>query len=370
MSVYLVKGKGWRYDFTMKGERYTDTWFKTKREAKDAESRRREELKKPQVQTEMPIDMEFSELVNKRLDSVLAYRCKGHYEHCVYMARRWVKRWVKEGESLKCSEISTNMVEQLILERRKISAETANREIRYLRATFNFGKKKGWFTVNPVDGIGCFPEEEKIKYVPPQGDIDKVIAIADPDTQDYLWTIRETFGRMGEINRLRWDDVDLEHRFVVLYTRKKKNGKLTPRKVPMTTKLFEILQRRHLVRDSSIPLVFWHAYTSSKTREKKVGQFQDRKKIMRTLCKRAGVKYFRFHALRHAGASLMDDSNVPIGAIQNILGHEKRTTTEIYLHRITPIERGAMDTYERARKNSHTNSHTEKDDGRGLAVSY
>lgn len=366
MSVYSVKGKGWRFDFTLKGERYTEAWFNAKKEAKEAEARKRDEINNPSPVVETPTDMAFLGLVNFRLDHVKAYKSKGYYEHCVYMARRWLKRW----EDLKCAEISRKMLEELVLERSKISPETANREIRYLRATFNFGKKKGWITVNPVDGIEFFAEEEKIKYVPSQQDIDKVISIADLDTQDYLWTIRETFGRMGEINRLRWDDVDFEHRYVVLYTRKKKNGKLTSRKVPMTNKLFDVLQRRYGVRDSSLSWVFWHTYTSSKTREKKVGPYQDRKKFMRTLCKRAGVRYFRFHPLRHAGASLMDENNVPIGAIQCILGHEKRTTTEIYLHRITPIERDAMATYERARQNSHTNSHTEQEDGKIRAVTH
>ena len=31
MSVYFVKGKGYRYDFTLNGIRYTGTWFKTER---------------------------------------------------------------------------------------------------------------------------------------------------------------------------------------------------------------------------------------------------------------------------------------------------------------------------------------------------
>ena len=74
---------------------------------------------------------------------------------------------------------------------------------------------------------------------------------------------------------------------------------------------------------------------------------------------KAGVRYFRYHPLRHSGASLMDNNNVPIGTIQRILGHENRSTTEIYLHSIGQAERQAMDVYERARKNSHTNSHTE-----------
>jgi hypothetical protein len=57
----------------------------------------------------------------------------------------------------------------------------------------------------------------------------------------------------------------------------------------------------------------------------------------------------------------MDQQNVPIGAIQRILGHENRRTTEIYLHSIGEMERDAMAVYERARKKSHTISHTEEE---------
>ena len=75
---------------------------------------------------------------------------------------------------------------------------------------------------------------------------------------------------------------------------------------------------------------------------------------MRTLCKKAGVKYFRFHPLRHSGASIMDCRNVPIGSIQKLLGHESRSTTEIYLHSIGSAERDAISIFEQAVKKSHT----------------
>lgn len=159
--------------------------------------------------------------------------------------------------------------------------------------------------------------------------------------------------RVSEINRLTWNDVDLEERFILLYTRKKRGGDLTPRRVPMTQWLFEILSRRHLKRHKTIPWVFWHTYWN-KDGKKVKGPYQDRKKIMKSLCEAAGVKYFRFHPLRHSGASIMDGNNVPIGDIQRILGHENRSTTEIYLHSIGQGERRAIATYERATGNSHT----------------
>jgi integrase len=80
---------------------------------------------------------------------------------------------------------------------------------------------------------------------------------------------------------------------------------------------------------------------------------------MQGLCKKAAVKYFNFHALRHSGASVMDSNGVPIGSIQRILGHEQRSTTEIYLQSIGNSERQAMVVFEEASRNSHTDSHTD-----------
>ena len=220
--------------------------------------------------------------------------------------------------------------------------------------------KKKFVTSNPTDGLEFLPVEKKVKYVPSVEDVDKVIALADEDTQDYLWTIRETLARVSEINRLTWDDVDFDHRYVVLYTRKKKGGHLTPRQVVMTEKLFEVLSRRFKSRDKKKPWVFWHRYWSAKEGKISEGPFQDRKKIMKVLCKKAGVKYFRFHPLRHAGASIMDGNNVPLGSIQRILGHENRKTTEIYLHSIGDAERKAMAIYEQARKKSQPNPQPEE----------
>ena len=230
--------------------------------------------------------------------------------------------------------------------------------LKSLRAALNYGLGKKLITTNPTDGLESLPVEQKVKYVPPTEDVDKVFACADLDTQDYLMAIRETMARGIEINRLKWDDVDLQNRLVILYTRKKKGGNLTPRKVPMTEKLYEVLARRYENRDTTKAWVFWHRYWSRKAGRFVEGPYGDRKKLMERLCEKAGVRYFRFHPLRHSGASIMDRHNVPLGAIQRIMGHENRKTTEIYLHSIGDLERQAIAVFERARENSHTDSHT------------
>ena len=80
MSVYFTKGRGWRFDFTLKGARYTSTRFKTKTEAKEAEFKRKEAIQKPKPEKEIPTDMEFLELINRRLDHVKAYNSVSYYK--------------------------------------------------------------------------------------------------------------------------------------------------------------------------------------------------------------------------------------------------------------------------------------------------
>jgi len=61
----------------------------------------------------------------------------------------------------------------------------------------------------------------------------------------------------------------------------------------------------------------------------------------------------------------MDSSNVPVGDIQKLMGHENRSTTEIYLHTLGDSQRRAIETYEQAREKAHTeeNSHTDSHTG-------
>ena len=122
MSVYSVKGKGWRYDFTQKGTRHTEAWFKTKKEAKEAEARKRQELKNPPpVETEaektetIPTDMAFLDLVNKRLDYVQAYKSHRYYVDHIYTARKLVSL-----AGIRCGEITLRMVQAYLIKRSKV----------------------------------------------------------------------------------------------------------------------------------------------------------------------------------------------------------------------------------------------------------
>ncbi len=151
---------------------------------------------------------------------------------------------------------------------------------------FGFGVKRRWIDKNPCQGIEFFPVAKNVKYVPPEEHIARVVACAKPDDVDYLVTIKDTMARVGEINRLTWDDVQFEERCVLLYTRKKKGGNLTPRKVTMTQRLFRLLVLRYQRQDPAKPWVFWHRHWDRRKRCWIEGPYTDRKGLMRVLCGR------------------------------------------------------------------------------------
>ncbi len=51
-----------------------------------------------------------------------------------------------------------------------------------------------------------------------------------------------------------------------------------------------------------------------------------------TALKRSGIKYCRFHDLRHTFGSNLAAANVDIGSIMELMGHKTVETTKQYIH--------------------------------------
>ncbi len=94
--------------------------------------------------------------------------------------------------------------------------------------------------------------------------------------------------------------------------------------------------------------VFFNAKTGTR--------YMHRPKLMRTICKRAGVRHFGFHTLRHYVASyLADQKKFSITQISRLLRHQNKATTERYLQVVDTQLRDVMASLE---EKSHTDSHT------------
>jgi integrase len=123
--------------------------------------------------------------------------------------------------------------------------------------------------------------------------------------------------RKGEILFLKWDNVDLKHGFILLEVTK--NGER--REIPINQTLHDTLAT--LPRHISSPYVFWQGEGKA---------YQDVKRSFNSACRRAGIKDFRFHDLRHTFASQLVMAGIDLTTVKELLGHKAVTMTMRYAH--------------------------------------
>ncbi len=127
-----------------------------------------------------------------------------------------------------------------------------------------------------------------------------------------------TAGRIREINNLKWENITED--FLIHRTRKAKNSDIK-----------EVIK--------AIPRKADYVFINPRTETK----YDFRRRLMKSLTKKAKVKHFGFHALRHYGSSLLAQKGFGLTDIQSLLGHERATTTDIYLQSISCSLRKAVE---------------------------
>jgi integrase len=148
----------------------------------------------------------------------------------------------------------------------------------------------------------------------------------------YLTVIQFSAARVGEVNSLRWEDVNFERSAICLWTRKKAGGNKTPRWIPVSDGVIDALRYAHQHRTKNSPWVFTNPKMVVKyPEEPERWRYIYRDKFFKTLCREAGVPEMGYHNLRHAAASTMAARGAALTDIQKFLGHERSTTTDIYL---------------------------------------
>jgi len=175
--------------------------------------------------------------------------------------------------------------------------------------------------------------------VPPDKDIEAVLTQVSGQDAVLLMAYIQTGARRGELFRLTWEDVDLERQQIRLKDKKAGGGAWRERWQSIGDDLAQALADWKRLRPVDVPNVFMHLMSfhskSPKTGEittTKAGDpFTWRRHFMQTLCERAGVKPFGFHALRHKAAELVYLAGGRSSDAQTLLGHAQATTTDRYL---------------------------------------
>jgi len=125
-----------------------------------------------------------------------------------------------------------------------------------------------------------------------------------------------TGARKGELERLKWSDIDFDRGLA--YVHQTKNGE--PRVLPLTKQVLSEMYR--VGRDAE--LIFNSSIKPNKP-------YEFRKEWIKAL-RRADIKDFRFHDLRHTCASYLAQNGASLLEIADVLGHKQIQMTKRYAH--------------------------------------
>jgi len=181
-------------------------------------------------------------------------------------------------------------------------------------------------TVSPFIKVKPFTVQHNDRYVPPEADVIKVLQQAKGQDLVMLLTLYFTGARRGEVFRLNWQDVNLEDRKVRLTDHKAGNGQERVRWLQMHPELVKALKWWKEARPCQVENVFMQVHCHSS-----LGQpFKQKRHFMGDLCKKAGVKPFGFHAIRHKSAAITFEES-GLNSAQVLMGHYRATTTDAYV---------------------------------------
>jgi integrase len=131
--------------------------------------------------------------------------------------------------------------------------------------------------------------------------------------------------RKGEILNLKWDNVDLKHGFILLDQTKNGERREIPINLTLREALTELFQgTKDRPRRLDVPYVFYYPPTGK--------PYQDVKRSFSTACRRAKIRDFRFHDLRHTFASHLVMARQDLTTVKELLGHKTLTMTLRYAH--------------------------------------
>jgi integrase/recombinase XerC len=211
------------------------------------------------------------------------------------------------------------------------------RKLAALRTFFQFLVREELLEVNPAKLVSTPRLEKKLpKHLSIE---DAIKFIETPDTESdlgkrdraMLELMYATGVRVSELTKLNLTDIDFHHKLIRV-TGKRRKERIVPFGDPAAVAVKEYLSVRDQfllsapISERDLEAVFLN-YQGTRITTRSVGRMVE--KYIR-IC--AGIHDISPHALRHSFATHLLDSGADLRDIQELLGHARLSTTQIYTH--------------------------------------
>lgn len=202
---------------------------------------------------------------------------------------------------------------------------TVNRYTAALRHALNIAVRDWeWLEINPMNGMKKFKEpkgrdrylteDERAKIM------DQCLKSKCRHLYPFVMLALTTGARAGELQRIRWQDIDFGRNTITLH--KTKNG--DKRTLCMIPFIAELLRKHGQIRTIGTDLVFPAQHNPKQPFEYRTSWDH--------AMKQAGLKNFRFHDLRHTTASYLAMTGSTLAELSACLGHKTLNMIKRYAH--------------------------------------
>jgi integrase/recombinase XerD len=131
-----------------------------------------------------------------------------------------------------------------------------------------------------------------------------------------IWTMLDTGLRVSELANLKKNNIDWQNHRLTIYGKGGFYGKLSKRRIiPLATRVREIIEGHFSLNDN--------LGMSVRTIQRLVKQVANKARISRPVSP---------HVLRHTFAITVIQKGISTRSLQELLGHDRLSTTEIYLN--------------------------------------
>ena len=208
----------------------------------------------------------------------------------------------------------------------KRSGATVNRYLAVLAHALNIAKKEWeWLEDNPMDKVSKFKESRgRVRFLNQEERL-RLLEACKESQCPYLHAIVTlavaTGMRKNEIMHLKWEDVDLFRGRAVV--QESKNGERRP--VTLIGFALKVVKQLAKDRNNISPLLFPSTALSHK-------KPYDIRTAWENAVRRAGIKDFKFHDLRHDRASTLAQGGASLAQIAEVLGHKTLQMVKRYSH--------------------------------------
>ena len=337
----LSNGTRYRYRKLVKGVHIRSPFvFPTSMAAATAEAEAVQQFmitgKTPSISSDTPETAEtIHQLLNRRVQWLRDHRSQRHARDNNDLFRQ-VFKFAPEWEDLPVQDLTAEAVSKWAdkwaedLTKRGKSRLRVNKALVNLQAAFNCPwesrRAERTYAYNPFALIERYSIEKKAKRVPTIRQAKKVLKAAQAGEKRLFIEVQiETGARPGEAMKIKISDVSFSPPSIVLYTRKKRGGSLTPRRVPISKEFADRLKR--WIRKSGNNVYLFQQDGREEPRTERWAL-----NLQMKACKDAKVPYFTLHCWRHWHASKLVREKKSLVQIKERLGHESISTTDKYIH--------------------------------------